>query len=347
MIRRKTANIPIFKGILLLAVIIMVVVILIQRFASFNFSPFSDYQGKGILSEDICKSIMEKTIPSLDVSNGVDAAPDPRTLAHSFINYIARIDIGNPRAYILSQIPLMSFYNINTFNATAGGMSGKSTSTVQVAAQNHNVDQSKPGVIIYHTHTSESFTPTAKYSYNNDSKSYKTSNQALNVCQLGEEIKNYLEKNYGIAVINDTTVHDSPSYNGSYKRSKPTAQNLIKKYPGASLVLDVHRDANVPRKDMVMNVGGVNAARVMFVMGKDNPHLQENYSLAEKLSAKMEKLYPGFVRKILPVDGISYNEDLSNKSLLIEIGSDCNTLEEALVSADMVARSIGEYLKGN
>lgn len=347
MIQIKAVRMPKIKMILITAGILMAVIALFYSLTNMKFSLFNVNLGKEIIPEDICKTIMEKTIPVLDVSTEDAAAPDPQTAIHSLIEFVTDVDIGNPKAYLMSQIPLMSFYNISTFNVIAGGISGKSTSTLQVEPQSYNVDQSKPGVVIYHTHTRESYTSSAKYSYNMGNENYRTSNNNLNVCAVGEEIKKYLEKNYGIAVINDTTVHDFPSYNGSYSRSKPTAQNLIKKYPGASFVLDVHRDANVARKDMVMNVGGVSAAKVMFVMGKGNPHWQENYALAQKLSAKMEKLYPGFVRKITFADGITYNQDLSNKSLLIEIGADCNTLDEVLVSADMVARSIGEYIKGN
>lgn len=347
MIRIKAVMMTKIKKILIIAGVLTAILVLIYHFANMRFNPFDSNLGKGVISEDICKKIMEKTIPSLDVSTADDADLDIQNVMHSIVEFITSVDIGNPRAYLMSQIPLMSFYNISTFNVISGGISGKSTSTVQATSESYNVDYSKPGVIIYHTHTRESFTSSAKYTYNMGTENYRTSNNNFNVCRLGDEIKNYLEKNYGIAVAHDTTVHDFPSYNGSYSRSKPTAQNLIKKYPNTSFVIDLHRDANVNKKDMIMNVGGVSAAKVMFVIGKGNPNWQENYALAQKLSAKMEQLYPGFVRKITFASGITYNQDLTNKSLLIEIGADCNTLDEVLVSADMVARSIGEYIKGN
>jgi stage II sporulation protein P len=89
------------------------------------------------------------------------------------------------------------------------------------------------------------------------------------------------------------------------------------------------------------------AAKIMFVVGKSNPHWQENYYLSSKLNQRIEELYPGLTRKIFLGQNLIYNQDISNKAVIIEIGAQINTLDEVLASSRMVAKGIGELLKEN
>jgi stage II sporulation protein P len=363
MIHLKAGKIPDFKKWLIIIALMALIPFAISKIhLNANISKLAEYESKNLMQDNVCRLIMDKAIPMLDISMEDDDGTgiEHGNIASSILKYFTRVDLENPRSYLSSQIPLLGLIEVNTFNVKPGSLSSRDPDTpsvtptpTPVASQNFNdtpvantsVDANNPVVIIYHTHTRESFTPTAQYTYNMGDEDHRTSDNNFNICRVGEEIKKYLETYYGIAVAQDTTVHDLP-YLKSYTRSKPTAEKLLKKYPNAGFVLDVHRDANVKRDDMVINIRGDQAAKIMFVIGKGNPHWQENYALASKLKQKVDQLYPGLVRKILVEDRITYNQDLSNKSMIIEIGADCNTLEEVLVSAKMVAKSIGDIVKG-
>jgi len=211
------------------------------------------------------------------------------------------------------------------------------------------IDRENPAVIILHTHATESYTPTPNNNYVMIGD-YRTVDREYSVCRVGEEIKNCIEKYYGFAVVHDTTLHDYPSYNDSYDRSKPTTEELIKKYPNAKLIIDLHRDAfededGTARDKMVSQIYEEKAAKVMFVVGKSNPHWQENYYLSLKLNQRIEEIWPGLTRQIYATNWGLYNQDISNKMVLVEIGCVYNTLEESLVSAKVVAKAIGDMLK--
>jgi stage II sporulation protein P len=130
-------------------------------------------------------------------------------------------------------------------------------------------------------------------------------------------------------------------------------ENLLKKYPDVKMVIDLHRDAVTDvKKDkptVTASIGEEQAAKILFCIGKSNPHWQENYFLASKLDQKMEELYKGISKGqgFYWGNNLIYNQDISNKALLIEIGAQCNTLDEALVSSRMLAKSIGELLEEN
>ena len=96
-------------------------------------------------------------------------------------------------------------------------------------------------VVIYHTHTCESYTPSPEYNYEMTGN-YRTTDLNYNVSRVGEELKKYLEEK-GFTVIHDSTYHDYPSYNGSYDRSFETIEKIINENPDTEIVIDLHRDA--------------------------------------------------------------------------------------------------------
>ena len=104
-----------------------------------------------------------------------------------------------------------------------------------------DINLSNKKVIIYHTHTCESYTPSEKYNYTMTGN-YRTTDLNYSVARVGEELKKQLT-NKGFDVIHNTTYHDYPSYNGSYDRSFNTAQNIIKDNTDADIIIDIHRDA--------------------------------------------------------------------------------------------------------
>lgn len=199
------------------------------------------------------------------------------------------------------------------------------------------LNPAKPQILIYHTHTTESFEP---YGYDSD-------DNTKNISAVGAELKNELEQNYGIAVIHDSTVHNKP-YINCYDRSKKTLEDYLKKYGDFKLIIDLHRDSVSVKNTVTAKLNGKNAAKIMFVMSKGNPRLKQNQAVVNKLLEISKSLFPGFDRGILYYNNkySHFNADKSNNSVLIEVGSVVNTLDEAKESAKYLSRIIGEYING-
>ena len=157
---------------------------------------------------------------------------------------------------------------------------------------------------------------------------------------------------HGITVIHDTLVHDYPSYDAAYDSSRETVKELLAKYPSVKIALDIHRDgietAEGVRLAPVADIGGKEAAQIMLISGCDDgtmdmPDYLNNFRFACELQSKTETLFPGLTRPIL-FDYRFYNQDLTDGSLLIEVGSHGNTLAQAKYSGQLIGRALGELL---
>ena len=203
-----------------------------------------------------------------------------------------------------------------------------------------------PQVLIMHTHTTETFMETEENFYTENSKSRTTDNNK-NMVKIGDIVAERLN-NAGINTLHDATKHDYPEYTGSYGRSAKTVNSYLSKYKDIKIVLDLHRDSVSSGSDKVKlstEIEGKKAAQVMLVMGsqsgsiKDHPNWQENLKLALKLQQTLEQKYPTLARP-LSLMSKKYNQSLTTGSLLIEIGTEANTLEEACYSAELVGEAL-------
>jgi stage II sporulation protein P len=157
----------------------------------------------------------------------------------------------------------------------------------------------------------------------------------------GEEIVKTLSQ-YGVRAVQDLTIHDYPDQPKSYIKSKVTAKRLLEENPDLKVLIDLHRDAGIAKKQTV-TIGGREAAKLLFIMGNGqripNPHWQENYALARRIANRLNEKYPGLVKEVRLKDG-NFNQNLSPRAILVEVGSDKNTLDEVLLAA----RCLGEVL---
>ncbi|MBR4626704.1 MAG: stage II sporulation protein P [Ruminococcus sp.] len=210
-------------------------------------------------------------------------------------------------------------------------------------------DTAEPQVLIYHTHTCESFEPCVRDEYD-PAFNYRTTDDTKNVVMVGDAIQAELEAQ-DIGVIHVRTVHDYPSYNGAYDRSRETIVPILEKYPSIKVVLDIHRDAisgdGVIYQPFV-SVNGREAAQVMIISGCDDgtlgmPSYMKNFRFACALQQQLEGDTPGLTRPVL-FDYRKYNQDLTTGSLLIEVGSHGNTLEQVQYSGQLIGRSLGRLL---
>ncbi|MEE1124421.1 MAG: stage II sporulation protein P [Acutalibacteraceae bacterium] len=212
----------------------------------------------------------------------------------------------------------------------------------------------KPQVLIVHTHTTESFLINDNGYYYTDYP-FRNEDSSRNMVAVGNEIVKSL-KNNGITAIQATEIHDR-TYTGSYSRSEETIYKYIEKYPDIRVILDIHRDAvgyNDERGKYkpTFTYNGKKAAQIMIMSGYDPynsyglGHWQENLTFALKLQQKAEQLYPGMTRPLYFGD-FAYNMFINNGSLLIEVGTETNTLSEAKYTGELLGNVVAQVLNDN
>ena len=211
-------------------------------------------------------------------------------------------------------------------------------------------DTTEPQVLILHTHTTEGYMTYAA-DYYNAADRHRTTDHSRNVCAVGETVRLTLAA-YGIAAIHDTTLHDSPVYAGAYTRSAETAQAYLEQYPTIRVVLDLHRDAVAQGETLVRPVAtveGKEAAQMMIIAGVvdsdalPHPHWEQNLTLAAHWQAALDAVSPDLMRP-LNLTASRYNQHLSPGWLLVEMGAEANTVEQAVYSAQILGRTLAQLL---
>lgn len=205
---------------------------------------------------------------------------------------------------------------------------------------------SNPTVLIVHTHTSEAYA---------ESYDARSTDNRKNVVRIGEIISEILKKE-GINVIHDTTQNDSPSYNGSYSKALGVIQRNIEENQNIQVVLDIHRDYTARNENgeetqlkPVTQVMGKPTSQVMLVVGTNNsglthPDWKENLAFAVKINEELDKISEGIARPI-NVRKERFNQHLTKGSLIVEVGSAANTLEESEEAAVHIANAVASVLK--
>ena len=206
------------------------------------------------------------------------------------------------------------------------------------------IDKEKPYILLYHTHGTESYMPIK------DNK-YHTTDRRYNVTTIGERMAKVLEGK-GHKIEHVTEYHDIPYYNKSYTRSLSNKTKKLKNNSNYKILLDIHRDgfdvdvsSNDKNAKKILaksktKVNGKDVATFCFVVGPDNPNKEAILSFAKYVKAVTDALYPDLCTGILIKPVGKYNQFLSDYSALIEVGSNLNTMDEAMETA----RLLGEIL---
>lgn len=200
----------------------------------------------------------------------------------------------------------------------------------------------KPQILIYHTHSQEEF-------------SNSNGNESSTIIGVGDRLAKILKEQFGYNVIHDKSKYDIVNgkldRNEAYDQSRVGVKKILDKNPSISLILDIHRDGVNEDTRLVTEVNGKSTAQVMFFNGMSrfkttgnidylyNPYLYENLALALQMKVNAEAYYPGFSRRNY-VNAYKYNLDLCKQSMLIEVGAQTNTYQEARNAAEPLARLI-------
>lgn len=200
----------------------------------------------------------------------------------------------------------------------------------------------KPQILIYHTHSQEEF-------------SNSNSNTSTTIIGVGDRLTKILEEQFGYNVIHDTTKYDivdgKLDRSEAYDQARVGVKKILEKYPSISLVLDIHRDGVNENTRLVTEINGKKTAQIMLFNGMSrfknsgnidylyNPFLYENLALTLQMKVNAEAYYPGFTRRNY-VNAYKYNLDLCRQCMLIEVGAQTNTYQEARNAAEPLAMLI-------
>ena len=210
-----------------------------------------------------------------------------------------------------------------------------------------NVEVNTKNIVIFHTHTCESYTPTENFKYK-ESGNFRTTDINYSVARVGTELTKYLE-HYGYNVIHDTTLYDYPSYSASYDRSLKGVAKILEENENTDVVFDLHRDAiGDSSYAPTVKIGDEEAAQMMFVIGSngggsEHDNWNDNLKLAIKIQEKANELYPGLFKPIILRDS-RYNQQLAKGASIIEVGATGNTMEQCLNSMKYLSKVLSEVL---
>lgn len=303
---------------------------------------------------DICKHIVEAGVAGSLYSYREPVVRPPAYsnafvyLASAFMDFPMPQKQNNPLDNSKITAPKLPRENPVAASVEIKNETDFSVDALSVLSESVVVNNPVPKVLIVHTHGSESYTPDENYHYTH-SGNYRTQDTRFNMIRIGEELKKALELQ-GIQVIHDKTINDYPSYNDSYNKAGKIIKEHIAKDPAISFVFDIHRDAvgngdNAVKFNALTEKG--NTARAMIVCGSnanlENPLWQENLRLGVHIQSFFNAKSPGFLRP-LNLRKERFNMHLTTGSLLFEVGTCGNTLDEALRSAALLGEGLGEYI---
>ncbi|MBR5203157.1 MAG: stage II sporulation protein P [Clostridia bacterium] len=214
-----------------------------------------------------------------------------------------------------------------------------------------SIIENKPSVLIYHTHTTETYELLERNFYTNE-RNIRSQNLGENMVRVGEEICKVLEEK-GYKTIHDKTIYDE-TLSGAYERSRKNISKILKENPSIQIALDVHR-GSIYQKDgskikVVTEISGRKSAQILLITGcedgnvTDFPNWQKNLTFALNLQEKLKNNNEKLVQPLM-LCSRKYNMDLIPCALSIEIGTDANTLSEAVYSAELFANSLADFLE--
>jgi stage II sporulation protein P len=214
---------------------------------------------------------------------------------------------------------------------------------------NTTTNKNNPKILIFHTHSQEK--------YNN-----KTENASSTVISIGDALKRQLEDNYDVCIFHCKETFDM--VNGKlerencYHRLQPIIGNILNDNTYIEVLIDIQRDGLPPNQFDTIMINNRPTAKLLFINGISkklidgkmtkvdtlpNPYVEDNLAFSYQMKLKTDELYPGLVKNIV-IKPYRYSLHMAPKSLLIEIGNNNNTIEEALNAVAPLAETLAEVL---
>ena len=242
-----------------------------------------------------------------------------------------------------SQKPVVNFYTVDRTTTITGEQLNAEKMLSEDMHLAKNVEG--PQILIYHTHSQEGYADSAP------------GNLDTTVVGVGEYLTQILREKYGMNVLHHTGTYDVNDRDHAYSNAEPAIEQILRENPSIEVVIDLHRDGVAEGTRLVTEVDGTQMASIMFFNGLSrttalgdisylkNPYIQDNLAFSFQMQLKAAEYYPGLARPIY-LKGYRYNMHFKPKSLLIEVGAQTNTLQEAknamVPLADVLHRVIQE-----
>lgn len=202
-----------------------------------------------------------------------------------------------------------------------------------------------PQILIYHTHSQEAFADSVPGDVN------------TGIVGVGECLTKILTEQYGYRVLHNTGQYDVETRDNAYSRALPAVEQILAENPSIQVILDLHRDEVAEETRLVTDIQGRPTARFMFFNGLSrtrktgdidylaNENQEANLAFSFQMQLKAAEYYPGLTRRIY-LKGYRYNMHLRPRTLLVELGAQNNTVEEAINACDPLAHILDMVLKG-
>lgn len=201
-----------------------------------------------------------------------------------------------------------------------------------------------PAILIYHTHSQEGYSDSVE------------GDPDTTVVGVGDYLEKLLTEKYGHKVLHHKGEYDVNDRDHAYSNALPNVAEVINENPTIQLVIDLHRDGVADTTRLATTINGKPTAQIMFfnglsrtvergdISGLPNPYINDNLALSFQMEVAAETFYPGFTRRIY-LKGYRYNMHLCPKSMLVEVGAQTNTLEEAMNAMEPLADIIDKVVK--
>ena len=302
--------------------------VLIENILGVELAKIKEIEQTQIIEEDQTENLATENIEQ-------NTEMENETQENTETNTQERLE--NVETQIVTQNPISE-----SFNSEINGVKIKNETSFDISnIMETALEINKNNILIFHTHTCESYTPSEKYQYQ-QTGNFRTTDLNYTVARVGDELSNYL-LGFGFNVYHDKTYHDYPAYSGSYNRSLATVQNALKTNP-SDIIIDLHRDAigSISNYDPSVKIGEDVAAQVMFVIGTNggglnHPNWKQNLKFAIEVQQKANEMYPGLFKPII-LRNSRYNQHLGKAACIIEVGATGNTLDQCLNSMKYLAK---------
>lgn len=209
------------------------------------------------------------------------------------------------------------------------------------------IDKSQPGphILIYHTHSQEAFIDSVP------------GDKSTTIVGVGEKLTELLREEYGYEVYHHTGEYDIDTRDDAYAKAAPALEEILEQYPQIQVIIDLHRDGVDESRHLVAEWEGRKIAQFMFFNGLSylntkgnidylpNPNLQGNLALSFQATVTANEYYPGLARRTY-LNGYRYNMHYREKTLLIELGAQTNTVDEVMSACEPLAHILDMVFSG-
>lgn len=290
--------------------------------------------------EDILKYLVKSSYPEVKVIDEEDNDnKDDAENSKSIDNINGNTDDKNDEEYV-------NIY-VGEENKPEKNEDKESKEASNIIDSNYKNDiritKDKPQILIYHTHSSETYSDSPK-------NNYHSANIENSVMAVGNALSTELtDKGWGVV---HSTKYNDLSYNEAYLTSAKTVKSILSEYDSVKIAIDLHRDGQSIKTEQVKKsihdkytteINGEKVAKFFLVVGQRNQNVGELKRQAEEITALAEKKYPGLVCPVVTKQYGRFNQYMSENGLLIEIGNNATSTKEALATSKYVAEILDEY----